>query len=226
MKNRYKFLFELLAIFIGVTAAFYLNNWQEERNKKQATDKILLEIKNGLLQDLEDLKGNAKGHEASIRAAEMYHKLLLGKPVDIDSFGYMAFMFTRDFISIQNRTGYETLKSRGLELIESDSLRRQIIHLYDFDYEVLEKLEEQYDEMQYSRKYSRYFVEVFSPYYVYQNGYLVSIKQPINVTTQQRAELQYYITQIIVNRQYILRTYNDIIARTETLVENIQEEIR
>ena len=52
-----------------------------------------------------------------------------------------------DYISIQNISGYETLKSNGLELIRDDSLRFEIITLYEYDYSILKKFEEEYENI-------------------------------------------------------------------------------
>jgi hypothetical protein len=52
-------------------------------------------------------------------------------PVDKDSLPIFYHFLTRDFITIQNTSGYQTLKSKGLETIKNDSLRRNIIDLYE-----------------------------------------------------------------------------------------------
>lgn len=67
----------------------------------------------------------------------------------------------RDFISIQNISGYETLKSKGLEIVQNDSLRLEIIALYENNYNSLRKLEEDYSELQFHDSYFKEFNEVF-----------------------------------------------------------------
>ena len=62
---------------------------------------------------------------------------MANKKVNSDSLMTYYRDLTRDFISIQNTAGYETLKSRGLELIKNDSLRLQIITLYEYNYKIL-----------------------------------------------------------------------------------------
>ena len=51
-----KYLLELLSVFIGVSLAFALNKWNEDRRDKKTETKILIEIRNGLHLDLEDIK--------------------------------------------------------------------------------------------------------------------------------------------------------------------------
>ena len=121
---------------------FALNNWNDNRRDRIAENKILTEISIGLEKDLEDIKLNAEGHKFGIKACNYFRKMASQQDVNSDSSLYHYFNLTRDFISIQNIAGYETLKSRGLELIQNDSLRQCIISLYEYDYITLRKFEE------------------------------------------------------------------------------------
>ena len=55
--NWHQYLFEFLSIFVGITLAFALNNWNEDRRDGLSETKILQEVKNGLQLDLHDIKG-------------------------------------------------------------------------------------------------------------------------------------------------------------------------
>ena len=88
-----------------------------------------------------------------IKAANYFRDLIAKKPILQDSLIFHYFNLTRDFVSIQNISGYETLKSKGLELIENDSLRTNIISLYEYEYNTLRKLEEEYFELQFQENY-------------------------------------------------------------------------
>ena len=128
---------EFLSIFIAVVSAFALNNWNENRRDANSESKILIEISNGLEKDIEDICANKFGHELGINACIFFRNVLANKKVNSDSLMTYYRDLTRDFISIQNTAGYETLKSRGLELIKNDSLRLQIITLYEYNYKIL-----------------------------------------------------------------------------------------
>jgi len=213
------FLTELFIIFIGVSLAFALQNWSENKRNNDATDKILLEIKNGLSADLIDLNLNLKGHKSSLNASKFYANVLRDSIVATDSIFIHYFYLTRDYISIQNRTGYETLKSRGLELVKNDSLRKTIIAIYDFDYEILEKLEEDYTEMQFTNQYYHKIHDKLSPYYyLNDDGYISGIPIPVPIDTQTKKELIQYITRIDINRQYMIGFYEDTVAKVEELI--------
>lgn len=154
IKNNWKnYLFEFLSIFVGVSLAFAMSNWGENRRDAIAETKILVEIKNGLKLDLFDVEQNIKGHEKGIETCNYFRKLIEDPNTPQDSAAFQYFYLLRDFISIQNKSGYESLKSKGLGLVKNDSLRLEIISLYDFYYEIIEKLEENYDEMQFNKNY-------------------------------------------------------------------------
>ena len=60
-----RYFFEFLSVFIAVIAAFGLNNWSEYRRDTIAEEKILIEIRNGLKSDLEELKINKEADDYS-----------------------------------------------------------------------------------------------------------------------------------------------------------------
>ena len=151
--NWKKYTFEFLSIFIAVVTAFALNNWNDNRRDDKAESKILSEILNGLKKDIEDVKVNVVGHEMGIRACTFWRGIFTNTASDTDSLKQYYFILTRDFVSVQNTSGYETLKSKGLELIKNDSLRMEIISLYEYDYKTLMKLEEEYKELQFEKNY-------------------------------------------------------------------------
>ena len=174
-----KFGLEFLSIFIAVISAFSLNNWNENKRNDKTEQKILVEIKNGLEKDLEDLNTNTNGHKRGIKACQFWRKLLMNDDVLVDSLQLRFIELTRDFTSLQNRSGYETLKSNGLELIENDSLRFELISLYEYDYYTLRKLEEEYEEMQYQKNYFKEINYAFASNFIFdKKGNLIGINRP------------------------------------------------
>ena len=121
--NWKKLGFEFLSIFIAVISAFALNNWNENRRDSEAAGKILAEISNGLEKDIEDVRVNKKGHEEGILACKFWRQILEREEVSLDSLRMHYSSLTRDYISIQNISGYESLKSKGCLLYTSPSPR-------------------------------------------------------------------------------------------------------
>ena len=220
--NWKKLGFEFLSIFIAVISAFALNNWNENRRDNEAADKILAEISNGLEKDIEDLRINKRGHEDGILACKFWRNLLEGREVNLDTLSMHYFNLTRDYISIQNISGYETLKSRGLELIKDDSLRLEIITLYEYDYSILKKFEEEYHEMQYQENYFVAINNKVAPNFEFdEKGNIAGMQLPLSIDEAEKNILLSYLWKIQMNRQFILSFY----AQTEGKLIQLREKI-
>jgi len=97
-----------------------------------------MEIRNGLDLDLIDIGLNIECHEREIRAGQFFRKYLNNHKVNQDSvFDYHDHLLI-NYISIQNKSAYESLKAKGLEIVRDDSIRLKIISLYDVSYEIIE----------------------------------------------------------------------------------------
>lgn len=225
-KSLASFGLEFISIFIAVFSAFMLNNWNENRKSDQAGEKILTEMVNGLELDLIDLKNNIHGHKAGYRAVDYWRKAILNKPVPEDSCVMALYSITRDFVCNQNVSAYESLKSRGLEFIKNDSLRYQIIRLYEFDYNVLQKLEEEYYEMQFHENYFAWFCEVLAPFLEFNEyGFNNKLNTPVTLSEQDKKQFLMALFRIEQNRLWIAGYYNDIMKKVENLIEHIESEL-
>ena len=130
-------------------------------------------------------------------------------------------------ISIQNISGYETLKSKGLETIKNDSLRVKIINLYEFDYQVMKKFEEDYKENQFFDNYFFQINEKIAPNLKFDsNGNIYDIKLPLNITNSEKNILLSYLWKIQMSR--IERAYagNSLKKKINTLYKEIDTEIK
>lgn len=222
-----KYAIEFLSVFIAVLSAFALNNWNENRRADKSENKILIEIENGLEKDIEDIRQNKQGHDNGINACNYFRMALADQKVNTDSLMIHYRFLTRDFISIQNTAGYETLKSRGLELIENDSLRLQIISLYEFNYSILRKLEEEYAEMQFQESYFNEINQILAPSFQFDsNNKITGIDIPLKLSDNQKKTLLLYLWKIQGNRNYILKYYTLIETRVLEVQKKINNEIK
>jgi hypothetical protein len=222
-----KYAFEFLSIFVALISAFALSNWNDNRKDSLSENKILTEISNGLEKDLDDIKLNIGGHKTGISACNYFRDVFAGKNIEADSLMFHYFNLTRDFVSIQNTAGYETLKSKGLELIKNDSLRLKIISLYEYDYNTLRKLEEEYTEMQFQENYFKEINEELAPNFkIDSNGNITGIDLPIKIQENKRNKLLLYLWKIQSNRIFILQYYSEIEKKINNVKENINNEIK
>jgi hypothetical protein len=222
-----KYIFEFLSIFLAVIFAFALNNWNGNRKDRYAENKILSEINIGLARDLKDIKENKSGHKIGLKAVNYFTRAIANKPVSKDSLLIYYFSLTRDFISIQNISGYETLKSKGLELIQNDSLRSEIISIYEYDYNTLRKLEENYYELQFHENYFKEINYILSQNLQFnQDKQITGINIPLELEKDKEKLILTYLWQIQSNRNFILRYYNEVENKIKELKSKIENELK
>ena len=183
-----------LSPFVAILDAFALTKWNDDRKENLAESKILLEIVNGLEKDKIDINENMGGHIKGISACQFWKEIFNGESPSIDSLQDNYYLLTRDFISIQNRSGYETLKSRGFELIDNDQLRAKIISLYEYDYQILKKLEEEYNELQFQKNYFKELNMEIAPYLQFnENGNIIGLELPIKLSASKKNLMLSYL---------------------------------
>ncbi len=222
-----KYFSEFALIFISVILAFALTEWSNNQGKKISEEKIFLEILNGLKKDSIDLTGNIDAHKNGIKACKYWRKVITDNKADKDSLIGYYFLLTRNVISIQNISGYETLKSKGLETIKNDSLRAKIINLYEFDYQVMKKFEEDYKENQFFDNYFFQINEKIAPNLKFDsNGNIYDINLPLTITNSEKNILLSYLWKIQMSR--IEREYagKSLKKKINTLYKEIDKEIK
>jgi len=221
-----KYAFEFFSIFIAVISAFWLNNWNDNRKLRQSEQKILQEIKNGIELDLQDFKGNTFGYRQSLRANTIFRNLVNDISVPQDSIGYYYITLFRDYVPIINLSGYESLKSGGLKTVRNDSLRFEIISLYDFYYSILDKVEYQIDEMKSYDNYYKPVNDILHPYMTFNDtGNLIGFEQPLPITEDEQKAILSYLWRLETNRKFKLGRYDLIEAKMLSLKTHIEEEL-
>jgi hypothetical protein len=223
-----KYGFEFLSIFVAVVSAFALNSWKEGRNDFQAEQKILLEIRNGLRKDTLDIRGNIEGHKQGIESIRFFRRCITLDNLDSikqDSLSMYYLGLTRDFIAVLNTSGFEALKSKGLEIISDDSLRAKIIDLYEFDYKILKEMEEDYDEMNFHANYFPTLNPILVQYLVFDNkGNLVGLNTKAKISESDRKIVQSLFLKMQLNRMYMIYYYNGVLDKIRKLDSLIKGE--
>lgn len=223
-KSFKSYLFEFLSILIAVLSAFALNNWNEGRKARLAEEKILAEVYQGLQKDLVDMEENMRGHDIGKRSVVFFRELLDGDEPSQDSLLIFHISVLRDFVSVQNTSGYEVLKSKGFEIVRDDSLRMDLISLYEYDYSILRKLEEEYAEMMYHRNYSDDFNRILAPYMEFsEKGRPLRINSLHDLSKADRNLLHLMLFKVEMNRSFILIFYRQSHQKVEKLIERIGE---
>ncbi|MEZ2414405.1 DUF6090 family protein [Muriicola sp. E247] len=128
---------EILLVVIGILIALQINTWNEERKNHKREIKLLSELRTNLLINIENLESDIESQIKSAAIIDQLLEHLEKKRPYYDSLpGYFAKAnYAPDVVL--SASAFETLKSTGLELIQTDSLRSQIINLFEVDYPTL-----------------------------------------------------------------------------------------
>lgn len=216
------FLLNLVATSIGVLLAFSLSNRADLKKSKEIEISTLTEIKKELQSDVADLIANSRGHEIGIKAVSFFEKIINNEIYDADSFHIYYVSLLRDFISLQQTAAYQTLKSRGLEIISTDSLRIEIVKVYDLYFAGLEKLEEEYTPHEFHENYFEYITSRISPIIDFKTGKMIPAK---NLSFSSQNELTLVLKKIKYDRSFSISFYQESIANVNNLIKLIDAEL-
>lgn len=154
---------EIVLVVLGILIALQINAWNKEKQSRELEIKILKEINSNLNFDLSEI-------EFDVALMDSIDKSCGSALHEIENLSSPSKYFGYDLTKIKatphfdpNRSGYELLVSKGVELIRSDSLRKEISIHYETKYPYYAKYENEridfvkqnYEE--YSMKYVSYF---------------------------------------------------------------------
>lgn len=221
-----KYLSDFALIFISVILAFGLTEWSSNKGEKISENKLLIEIKNGIDSDLKDFEANLKMHKLSKDGVRALRNWTNNNPVNQDSLNFYYYIIFRNYSPIINKTGYESLKQINLKIISNDSLRFQIIKLYDFHYNILEQLENKNEEMQDFKTYFSPINSILTPYMIFDDkGNLKTFKKA-DFTVNQKKELLSYLWRMELTKKFKIIRYSEVIKEIGSLNKSITKEIK
>ncbi len=122
---------EIVLVMIGILLALQVNNWNEQRKLKTEEVKLLKEMKAALLSDKSDIISNSAEHASAAKSCAILLRTISEKLAYNDSldFHFANALNTTKFG--HTSSPYETLKIKGPDLIENDSLRLLLNDYYD-----------------------------------------------------------------------------------------------
>ncbi|MCJ7466929.1 MAG: DUF6090 family protein [Maribacter sp.] len=125
---------EIVLVVLGILIALSINNWNEQRKTSKLEMELLRELNLNLNSNIEVFNGNIDSQKDIIKSIDLILDHLENKKPYNDS---LAFHF-RKLIYLEQITlstsAYERLKSTGFDIIQSESLRMQIMQLFEMTY--------------------------------------------------------------------------------------------
>ncbi len=137
---------EIVLVVIGILIALQINNWNEVRKQKALELDILKELKEGLLTDLEDATYNLKSQKNKYESQNIIINWLESDLAFNDSLSKRFKVISYASFFGSKEGSYQTLKQLGMRTIKNDSLRKQIIKLYELTYKGYHQANDYYEE--------------------------------------------------------------------------------
>jgi hypothetical protein len=110
----WRWIAELVLVFVGVYAAFWLNNYQQHRQDAERRDLILAYIEQTLSEGIESSKVN-RAKEQEPEAAEFRHALDAGEMPPVRPFVFITDYSPSDLATV--------LQSGGVQLFDVETLK-------------------------------------------------------------------------------------------------------
>lgn len=196
---------EFLMVVVGILFALQINNWNAIRINKESKNNIISEIKAQLQDDLIDIEGNIKGHEQALSAVDSIRIYLQGGLTTSDSLKWYIHRAIGDYTSLSNTTSFDKLKEFGLQYIQNETLRKEVARLYDYQYESLNLLEEDYYPASYYEEYKDKVLDEVEPY-LYLDGQNVAYKS-VPLGTALSPRFAFELAQIKQWRSFQIQVY-------------------
>lgn len=122
---------EIILVVVGILIALQINNWNELRKSQNEELNLLADIKSNLVVTLKDLQQDTLGNSKYLRhylKIEYYINNNLPYNEELDSaFACLTFWYS-PYITT---TAYNTLESKGLDLIKNEALKNDIVNMYE-----------------------------------------------------------------------------------------------
>lgn len=206
---------EISLIVIGVLIAVWIDNWNDNRKDRVLEIKTLQALKAGLQQDSMDIHENLKGLDEIIVWRTKIIKVVEGK-IPLDSLSGEQKISSYTYF-LNNLAPYENLKSVGLAKIMNDTLRTQIITLYELDYKSL--IRNEGDINQYKAERMNQYSERAAFFYFKKNN-------PENFVTFFKKEKNFIFDNFISQQNEIRQQYyyERLLPKLRRLMRNIEKE--
>lgn len=210
---------EIILVMIGILLALQVNNWNEHRKLKIEEIKLLKEIISALESDKADIISNIDEHESAAHSCSIISEFIAERVAYHDSLKY-HFSGALNTTRFGHTSGpYQTLKMKGPEIIENDSLRILLSEYYEkmvgyqFDLQSSSLLS-------YDRAKERQF-ELFKGFHIYEGIIPIDYK-----SLQKNTYYKSWIENTLDERLWEVKNFRLLKEKNEELSNFISREIK
>lgn len=219
---------EVFLVVIGILIALSINNLSENSKERKFEKKMLTEIHLALESDIDYFENNINRLNSLDSATEVMLRLIDEKAPFIDSLYNQSrrrsYFLATGIIYQYNPGPYEALKATGVDKIKNDSLRKELINLYDFEYPRHKEFIVYYDQ-DYKTQMTKFFGMMEPPFIEIVNGQR-SISQKFPSNLLQRPDFLILLNQLRSRATIQLRSFNNFIPNLKRVKSLLSEELK
>ncbi len=122
---------EIILVMVGILLALQVNNWNENRKAKEKEVKLLIELKDDLLETKNDLLTDIEKAQQILTTTNTVYKAIIEDQIsDTNPFKLSTSYILETAILFPKLSAYEAIQSEGITIISNDNLRKKITNFY------------------------------------------------------------------------------------------------
>ena len=121
---------EIVLVVIGILIALQINNWNENRKAEKKEHKLLIELKDDLLETKNDLLTDIEKIPQLLEVTNALYKTILADQISDTNPFKLPGSFFRTTILFPKLSAHEAIRSEGITIISNDKLRKGITDFY------------------------------------------------------------------------------------------------
>ena len=211
---------EIFLIVIGILLALQLNNWNISRQHAEEEKKLLEELMQSIAEDSMQLEELITDHKRTRRSIAIIVDEFQSKRVFHDSIGLHLGMMVGFTTFRPNVGAYESLKSRGINIISNDSIRLGISNLFERSYEDV-----QFDQTWYIENFHSYLKPKILEHFADYNLFNTSI--PVDFQTlKEDKELLRNLNLMLDMHDFSLGILTFTLEDVKSILRQIEHELK
>jgi len=137
---------ELIAVFVGISAGFFVNNYQQSKRDQKLEVKYLESFHKNLVVDSIEIKKHIEEDKNNLDISRRAVETMVGEKLHKDSaLALMSVMATFNNLNMQNTTYESIINSGNLGLIRNYELREELVNYYRYQASIRD-VEEVYND--------------------------------------------------------------------------------
>lgn len=207
---------EIIIVIVGITIAFWLNNWGEERKERQLEIEFLKTLRTEIASDSAAFVFQIESNTERVKNLNRFTEILRNEDFANDSIRWFARRFLNRNNWIISTNTYEILKSGGqLDIISDFDLRTDINFFYrirTFQTEgTLEAIQSFVDNQ-------------LQPYLTAKTDYFISQRPDLSFVRDR--EFQNLVALWTSYHEYKLSLYEEVLGDIEELMTDIDKHLK